>query len=111
MKFRKTADSVVYSGLLKMPWLTFGHRDLNLLLSNGDVMELKEWVIQHKHKFVGGFSLKTGRVYYVPQIQQAQKFTAVKANQFISYHCNCNQGMETEFTKLVRLKREINLEK
>lgn len=50
---------------------------------------MKQVIIQHGERYVQGFSLKTARVYSTAYTSEAKRFSAVKAQDFI-----------TEYTKI-----------
>lgn len=62
-------------------------------------------IIQYKKKFVGGYSLKTNKVWFVPQKEQANIFTSVKAGEFIAKHVNSGRGFESENITLLLVKK------
>lgn len=52
----------------------------------------KNTIIQYGNKYVAGYSLKTGKVYYVPKQEDAQKFTPTQASLFIASHIGEKKG-------------------
>ena len=62
-------------------------------------------VIQYKDVYVGGFSLKTQKVYYTKNPAKARKFTPCSAHKFIAMYANKGYGFETEHITMHHFRR------
>jgi len=66
---------------------------------------LNNAVIQYKDVYVGGFSLKTQKVYYTKNPAKARKFTPCSAQTFLATYANKGYGLETEHVTMWHFKR------
>lgn len=69
----------------------------------------KDIIIKYGKKYVGGYSFKTDKVWYVPQKKLAKRYTAVQANKFIAIHVNRKGEFLAENIKIVKISLEEKL--
>ena len=64
----------------------------------------KTVIIQHKEKYVIGYSFKLDKVYKTRNPAEAKKFTAEKAQEFILEHANKGRSFDIENISIHVLK-------
>lgn len=69
---------------------------------------IRKFRLFYVNRYVGGFSLKTGKVWYTKDVSKARVFTSEKMNRFIADHANCGKFFDTALITIEEVVRVIN---